>query len=124
MKTKNNFPTSEFEEKDKCPSCGSYCNIHTDLDDNDECNDCRHSCKKRGDKEEITKETKNKEAINLIDEIYKLQDTIIKKANTEILSGVYLSTKIELKDIIKICEITQDKSINAIHKLTIEDEAL
>src|SRR5690606_6230124 len=108
MKTKNNFPTSEFEEKDKCPSCGSYCNIHTDLDD----------------KEGITKVMKNKEAIDLLDEMYKLQDTIIKKANTEILSGVYLSTKIELKDIIKICEITQDKAINAIHKLTIEDEAL
>ena len=43
MKTKNNYPSSEFEAKDKCPSCGSYCNIHTDLDENDECNDCRQS---------------------------------------------------------------------------------
>lgn len=42
MKTKNSYPSSEFEDKDKCPSCGSYCNINTDLDDNDECNDCRN----------------------------------------------------------------------------------
>ena len=41
MKTKNNYPSSEFESKDKCPSCGSFCNIHTDLNDNDECNDCK-----------------------------------------------------------------------------------
>lgn len=39
--TLNNFPSSEFEQKDKYPSCGSYCNIHTDLDENNECNDCR-----------------------------------------------------------------------------------
>lgn len=67
---------------------------------------------------------KQKEAIDLLDEMYKLQDTIIKKANTEILSGVDLSIKIALKDIIKICEITQDKAINAIHKLTAKDETL
>jgi hypothetical protein len=42
MKTKNNKPSSEFAHEDKCPSCGSPCNIHTDLDDNDECNDCRN----------------------------------------------------------------------------------
>ena len=42
MKTKNNYPSSEFEHEDKCPSCGSPCNIHTDLDDNDECNECRN----------------------------------------------------------------------------------
>jgi hypothetical protein len=41
MKTKNSYPSSEFEQKDKCPSCGSPCDIHSDLDDNDECNDCR-----------------------------------------------------------------------------------
>ena len=41
--TLNNYPSSEFEQKDKCPTCGSYCNIHTDLDENDECNDCRES---------------------------------------------------------------------------------
>jgi hypothetical protein len=41
MKTKNSSPSSEFEEEDKCPSCGSTCNIHTDLDDNDNCNECR-----------------------------------------------------------------------------------
>ena len=41
MKTKNSHPSSEFESKDRCPSCGSYCDIHIDLDDNDECNDCR-----------------------------------------------------------------------------------
>ena len=42
MKTKNNYPSSEFEHEDKCPSCGSPCNIHTDLDDNDECKECRN----------------------------------------------------------------------------------
>jgi len=31
IKTKNSYPSSEFEEQDRCPSCGSYCNIHTDL---------------------------------------------------------------------------------------------
>lgn len=68
---------------------------------------------------------KNKEAIDLLDEIYKLQDTIIKKANTELTeSGVDFSIKIALKDIIYIYGITQDKAINAMHKLTIEDEAL
>jgi hypothetical protein len=41
MKTKNSYPSSEFESKDRCPSCSSFCNIHTDLDDNDNCNDCR-----------------------------------------------------------------------------------
>ncbi len=30
-------------EEDKCPSCGSPCDIHSDLDENDECNDCRES---------------------------------------------------------------------------------
>lgn len=39
---KNNTPSSEFEHEDKCPSCGSPCNIHTDLDNNDECNECRN----------------------------------------------------------------------------------
>ena len=41
MTTKNSYPSSDFEREDKCPSCGNPCNIHTDLDDNDECNDCR-----------------------------------------------------------------------------------
>jgi len=41
MKTKNSYPSSEFESKDKCPSCGSFCNIYTDLDNNDNCNECR-----------------------------------------------------------------------------------
>jgi ribosomal protein S27AE len=41
MKTKNSPPSSEFESKDRCPSCGSFCDIHIDLDNNDECNDCR-----------------------------------------------------------------------------------
>jgi hypothetical protein len=41
MKTKNSNPSSEFESKDRCPSCGSYCDIHIDLDDNDKCNDCK-----------------------------------------------------------------------------------
>ena len=39
--TKNSPPSSEFEHEDRCPSCGSPCNIHTDLDDKDYCNDCR-----------------------------------------------------------------------------------
>lgn len=56
MKSKNSYPSSEFEHKDKCPSCGSYCNIHTDLDENDKCNDCRKSCRICGDTEEITKD--------------------------------------------------------------------
>lgn len=68
---------------------------------------------------------KHKEAIDLIDDIYKLQNAIIKKANTELVSsGVDLSIKIALRDIIKLCGITQDKAINAMHKLTIDDEAL
>lgn len=41
--TKNSTPSSEFESKDRCPSCGSFCDIHKDLDENDECNDCRSS---------------------------------------------------------------------------------
>ena len=39
--TKNSPPSSEFEHEDRCSSCGSPCNIHTDLDDKDYCNDCR-----------------------------------------------------------------------------------
>ena len=39
--SKNSPPSSEFEHEDRCPSCGSPCNIHTDLDDKDYCNDCR-----------------------------------------------------------------------------------
>ena len=42
MKTKNNIPSNEFEAEDRCPSCGSKCNVHTDLDENDQCNDCRN----------------------------------------------------------------------------------
>ena len=56
MKTKNSYPSSEFENKDKCPSCGSYCDIFKDLDENDECKDCRHLCKNCGDTEEITRD--------------------------------------------------------------------
>ena len=41
--TKNSPPSSEWEFKDKCPSCGSFCDIHKDLNENDECNDCRSS---------------------------------------------------------------------------------
>lgn len=42
MATKNSLPSSsQWEEKDRCPSCSSYCDIHLDLDDNDQCNDCR-----------------------------------------------------------------------------------
>ncbi len=43
--TKNNYPSSEFENEDRCPSCGSPCNIHTDLDADDYCNDCRKNIK-------------------------------------------------------------------------------
>ena len=42
-KTKNSTPSSEWESKDRCPSCGSFCDVHKDLDENDECNDCRSS---------------------------------------------------------------------------------
>lgn len=41
MMTKNSAPTSEWEQADRCPSCGSYCDIFKDLDDQDYCNDCR-----------------------------------------------------------------------------------
>ena len=41
MSTKNSHPSSDPEQEDRCPSCGNPCNIHTDLDHNDECNDCR-----------------------------------------------------------------------------------
>jgi hypothetical protein len=41
VKTLNNRPTCEFEQKDRCPSCGSFCNIFEDLDEKDYCNDCR-----------------------------------------------------------------------------------
>lgn len=41
IKTKNSSPSSEFEQEDKCPSCGSPCDIHIDLDERDECNECR-----------------------------------------------------------------------------------
>lgn len=34
--TKNNTRSNG-----QCPSCGSYCDISTDLDDQDYCNDCR-----------------------------------------------------------------------------------
>ena len=67
---------------------------------------------------------KDKEVIDLIDEMQKHQNIIIKKANTELLEEVDFSIKIALKDIIYICGITQDKAINAMHKLTIEDETL
>lgn len=40
-KNKNSPPSSEFEQKDRCPSCGSYCNVFTDLDEKDYCNECR-----------------------------------------------------------------------------------
>lgn len=40
--TYNSSPSSEWGAVDKCPSCGSPCNIYIDLDDNDNCNDCRN----------------------------------------------------------------------------------
>ena len=40
--TYNSSPSSEWDAVDKCPSCGSPCNIYIDLDDNDNCNDCRN----------------------------------------------------------------------------------
>lgn len=40
---KNNpIPSSYHEAKDRCPSCGVYVNIDTDLDENDFCNECRN----------------------------------------------------------------------------------
>ena len=38
----NNTPTSHFEDVDRCPSCGVYCNVDKDLDDKDNCNKCRN----------------------------------------------------------------------------------
>ena len=69
MKTKNNYPSSEFEHEDKCPSCGSPCNIHIDLDDNDECNECRNQIDglEMGQiipKEELKQETLEEAAFN------------------------------------------------------------
>lgn len=41
MYTKNN-PTTQLDGRAAhCPSCGSFCDINTDLDENDYCNDCR-----------------------------------------------------------------------------------
>lgn len=40
-KTLNSTPTSEWQAKDTCPSCGSPCDIYQDLDEKDFCNDCR-----------------------------------------------------------------------------------
>lgn len=41
MITKNSIPSSEHAQLDQCPSCGSFCDIFKDLDDQDYCNDCR-----------------------------------------------------------------------------------
>ena len=41
LQNKNHTPTSYFEDRDRCPSCGSYCNVDIDLDENDYCNNCR-----------------------------------------------------------------------------------
>lgn len=41
MYTKNNPTTSIDGKQTHCPSCGSYCNAVTDLDELDYCNDCR-----------------------------------------------------------------------------------
>lgn len=86
MQTKNSYPSSEFEEKDRCPSCGSFCNIHSDLDDNDECNDCRNQIDgiEMGQiipKEELKQETTLEEAAR---EYYKrCQLGFEKAADTE-----------------------------------------
>lgn len=40
-KNKNSIPSCNFENQDRCPSCGSPCNIEKDLDDKDYCNNCR-----------------------------------------------------------------------------------
>ena len=41
MTTKNSWPSSAHAQADQCPSCGSFCNILRDLDEQDYCNDCR-----------------------------------------------------------------------------------
>jgi len=41
MTNRNSTPSNYHEERDRCPSCGSYCNLDTDLDDKDQCNNCR-----------------------------------------------------------------------------------
>lgn len=45
MYTKNNPTTSIDGKAAHCPTCGSYCNTVTDLDENDYCNDCRPDTK-------------------------------------------------------------------------------
>lgn len=79
MKTKNNYPTSEFEAKDRCPSCGSYCNIFTDLDENDNCNDCR--------------KINSTENIFSINDILEAKDLILK-----ILTGIEKNMVINVLD--------------------------
>jgi hypothetical protein len=41
QKRKNSYPSSHWEEQDRCPSCGRFCDIVTDLNENDECYECR-----------------------------------------------------------------------------------
>ncbi len=41
----NNTPTSYHEAQDRCPSCGIECNVDTDLDHKDYCNNCRDKSK-------------------------------------------------------------------------------
>jgi hypothetical protein len=41
MFTKNHPPIKGDGLWDQCPSCGSFCDISKDLDDQDYCNDCR-----------------------------------------------------------------------------------
>lgn len=61
MKRKNSCPSSEFDHEDTCPSCGSPCNIHKDLDENDECNECRDNKLPRDSiKKVLTEEQKKK----------------------------------------------------------------
>ena len=41
MKTKNSPPSSHFAPEDRCPNCGSLCDVEKDMDEKDYCNDCR-----------------------------------------------------------------------------------
>ena len=80
MYTKNNPTTSIDGKQTHCPSCGSYCNAVTDLDELDYCNDCRPN----------TPENRLKEALSLFDNGAVRYDTdaIFKTAVDSLAKGL------------------------------------
>jgi hypothetical protein len=80
MYTKNNPTTSIDGKQTHCPSCGSYCNAVTDLDEQDYCNDCRPD----------TPENRLKEALSLFDNGAVRYDTdaIFKTAVDSLAKGL------------------------------------